>query len=111
MLVPSPEEERGGFGVRPATQPCKKVSATETANSTVSQIYWDKDDDSEINPPIKILDEVSKEVQYVEGHILSAKPWKVRTLLQIGKLTQLIREFDNCMLHILGIYEMIWKKK
>ena len=32
MPVPSPEEERGGFGVRPANQPCKKVSATETTN-------------------------------------------------------------------------------
>ena len=30
MPVPSPGEEEGGFGVGPATQPCKKVSATET---------------------------------------------------------------------------------
>ena len=35
--------------------------------------------------------------------------WNVRTLSQTGKLTQLIREFDNYMLHILGISEMRWK--
>ena len=64
MSVPSPEEEGGGFGVGPATQPCIKVSATETANSTVSQIFWHKNDDSEMKPPMKILNEIRKEVQY-----------------------------------------------
>ena len=82
---------------------------------TVSQIYRHKDDDSGINPPMKILNEIRKEVQYVKSRILSAKSttllgaWNVRTLSQTGKLTQLIREFDNYMLHILGISEMRWK--
>ena len=38
MPVPSQEEEGGLFGIKLTTQPCGKVSATETANSTVSQI-------------------------------------------------------------------------
>ena len=38
MPVPSLEEEGGLFGIGPTTQPCEKVSATETANSTGSQI-------------------------------------------------------------------------
>ena len=97
MPVPSPEEEGGGFSVGAATQPCKKVPATEMANSTASQIYWHKDDDSGINPPMKILNEIRKEVQYVKSRILSAKSttllgaWNVRTLSQTGRLIQLIR--------------------
>ena len=39
MSVLTPKEEEGGFGVGRATQPCKKVLATEMASSTVSQIY------------------------------------------------------------------------
>ena len=39
MSVLTPKEEGGGFGVGRATQPCKKVLATEMASSTVSQIY------------------------------------------------------------------------
>ena len=95
--------------------PVKKISATETANSTVSQIYWHKDDDSGINAPIKILNEVRKEVQYLKSRILSAKSTtllgvcNVRTLSQTRKLTQLIGEFDNYMLHILDISEIRWK--
>ena len=64
---------------------------------------------------MKILNEICKEVQYVKSRILSAKSttlleaWNVRTLSQTGKLTQLIREFNNYMLHILGISEMRWK--
>ena len=64
---------------------------------------------------MKILNEIRKEVQYVKSSILSAKSttllgaWNVRTLSQTGKLTQLIREFDNYMLYILGISEMRWK--
>ena len=107
MPVQSLEEEGGGFSVGPATQPCKKVSATKTANSTVSQIYWHKDDDSGINSPMKN--------EYVKSRILSATSttllgaWNVRTLSRTGKLTHLIREFDNYMLYILGINEMKWK--
>ena len=37
MPVPSLEEEGGLFGIGPTTQPCEKVSATETANRTGSQ--------------------------------------------------------------------------
>ena len=97
MPVPSPEEEGGEFAVGSATQPYKNVSATETANSIGSQIYWHKDDDSGINRPMKILNEIRKEVQYVKSRILSAKSttllgaWNVRTLSQTGRLTQLIR--------------------
>ena len=40
---------------------------------TVSQIYRHKDDGSGINPPMKILNEIRKEVQYVKSRILSAK--------------------------------------
>ena len=115
MPVPSPEEEGGGFAVWSATQPCKKVSATEMANSAVCQIYLHKDNDSGINPPMKILNEIRKEVQYVKSRILSAKSttllraWNVRTLPQTGELIQLIREFDNYMLHILSICKMRWK--
>ena len=62
-----------------------------------------------------ILDETRKEVQYVKSRFLSAKSttllraWNVRTLSQTRKLTQLIRDFDNYMLYILGISEMRWK--
>lgn len=68
MSVPSPEKEGGGFGVGQAIQPCKKVSATETASSTVSQIYWYKDDNSGIKPAMKILNEIRKE-SYSESEI------------------------------------------
>ena len=50
----------------------------------------------------------------MKSRILSAKPttllgaWNVRTLSQMGKLTQLIREFGNYMLHILGTSEIRW---
>ena len=63
---------------------------------------------------MKILNEIRKEAQYVKSRILSAKPttlleaWNVRTLSQMGKLTQLIREFGNYMLHILGTSEIRW---
>ena len=68
---------------------------------------------------MKILHEIRREVQVVKRRILSSKSatslgtWNVRTLSQTGKLTQLMREFDNYMLHILvhilGISEMRWK--
>ena len=92
MSVLTPKEEGGGFGVGRATQPCKKVLATEMASSTVSQIYYHKDDDSGLNPALKILNEIRKEVHYVKSRILSAKSttllgaWNVRTLSQTGKI-------------------------
>ena len=68
---------------------------------------------------MKILHEIRREVQVVKRRILSSKSatllgtWNLRTLSQTGKLTQLMREFDNyklhILVHILGISEMRWK--
>ncbi|CAH1266795.1 Hypp3576 [Branchiostoma lanceolatum] len=59
-------------------------------------------------------DESRKEVRAPRCRILSAKSetkigtWNVRTLYQTGKMAQLLREFEENQLNILGISEMRW---
>ncbi len=60
-------------------------------------------------------EESRKEVRVpIKNQILTARnltnigTWNVRTLYQAGKLPQLIREFNNYKLQILGISEMRW---
>ena len=68
------------------------------------------DDDQRMKGP----DQIPREVGVLKSQILSAKQetkiatWNVRTLYQSGKLDQVLREFDNYGLDMLGISEMRW---
>ena len=59
------------------------------------------------------LDEIRQEFQ-PRIPMLSAKTttkiatWNVRTLYQTGKLAQVIKDFENYNLAILGVTEMRW---
>ena len=61
-----------------------------------------------------VLDQSRKDVGGSMSRILSAKTrtkigtWNTRTLYQTGKLAQLLREFNEYKLDILGISEMRW---
>ena len=61
------------------------------------------------------LDQSREDVQdQIKSSILDAKhitkigSWNVQTLYQSGKLAQVIREFNNYKLNILGLSEVRW---
>ena len=61
------------------------------------------------------LDQSREDVQHqIKSSILDAKhitkvgSWSVQTLYQSGKLAQVIREFKNYKLDILGLSEVRW---
>ena len=88
--------------------------ATETAND-IHTLTWHDRDDSAAETVVMTLDEIRQEVQ-PQISMLSARTtsttkiatWNVRTLYQTGKLAQVIKEFKNYNLDILGVTEMRW---
>ena len=96
-----------------APLPRKTEMATETANDIHTLTRHDTDD-SAAEAVVMRLDEIHQEVQ-PQISMLSARTtttkiptWNVRTLYQTGKLAQVIKEFENYNLYILGVTEMRW---
>lgn len=63
---------------------------------------------------MRVLEETKNGIQRPMEALFSAKTitrigtWNVRTLYQSGRLAQLLKEFDDYQLDILGISEMRW---
>jgi len=110
--VPSPGK-RGGLGMGLTTPSRKKIIVTEI-NIRGAIIGGDGDDTSQVTGQ---MTDVNQTLQGVDTPTVdSLKPkaktriacWNVRTLYQTGKLAQVVREFHNYSLDILGVCEARW---
>ena len=105
---PSRKEEVWGVGLAPLLR--KTETATQTANHIYTLTWYDADDSADEAVMMR-LDDIHQEVQ-PRILMLSAKTttkiatWNVRTLYQTSKLAQVIKEFENYNLAILGVTEM-----
>ena len=110
--VPSPGK-RGGLGLGLTTPSRKKITVTETDVRETS-IGGDGDDTSQGTGQMTAVNQTLQGVDTPGVDSLKPKEktkiacWNVRTLYQTGKLAQLVREFQNYGLDILGVCEARW---
>ncbi|KAI8491212.1 hypothetical protein Bbelb_308450 [Branchiostoma belcheri] len=108
MAIPCSRVLSGGQGFRSGAF----RSHRETASG--NQRDRRKEDGSGLESTVTASNESRKEVRDPMCQFLSAKgetkigTWNVRTLYQTGKMAQLLKEFEEYQLNILGISEMRW---
>ena len=95
------------------TPSCKKQLVTET--STIENASGDRGDAGQPQDgSLKVVSESRKEADSPTADTLKPNKksrigtWNVRTLYQTGKLSQVVKEFDNYRLDLLGLCETRW---
>ena len=113
VILPAPSPcKGGGLGMGLTTRSCKKEPGTNTRDQAKC---GNKNDASQETGRMMDASQTQMEadrpmVEFMKPKKMRVACWNVRALYQTDKLAQVVREFDNYNLDILGISEARWTR-